>query len=103
MKGLAEVSSQHAVVSITGRVARNSYATESAKPFDSTEHPATRRYVSHMTLNCTRPCPADFTPRFWSASNDRYEVNTFDWFVKKVRIIPKIDDIGVSKGALSGR
>ncbi|KAL8938655.1 MAG: hypothetical protein Q9216_003775 [Gyalolechia sp. 2 TL-2023] len=63
MKGLAEVNSNNAVVSITGRVARVSVGTESAKPYDKTKHPTAKR--------------------FWSAANERHEVNTFDWFIKK--------------------
>ncbi|KAL8992491.1 MAG: hypothetical protein Q9188_007572, partial [Gyalolechia gomerana] len=76
MKGLAEVSSKSAVVSITGRVARNSFATESAKPYDKVKHPVTQR--------------------FWSAANDRFEVNTYDWFVKKVPKLTILDDYGDS-------
>ncbi|KAL8947714.1 MAG: hypothetical protein Q9222_006038 [Ikaeria aurantiellina] len=61
MKGLEEASTNGC--SVDGRIARNHYGTESAKDFDSTVYPLTQRY--------------------WSAANDRYEVNTYDWFVHK--------------------
>lgn len=39
MKGLAEVNPKFADVSVTGRVARYHYATESAKPYETRRHP----------------------------------------------------------------
>ncbi|KAL8837780.1 MAG: hypothetical protein Q9170_002398 [Blastenia crenularia] len=64
MKGLAEANSNNAVVTITGRIARNHYGTPSAKAFDSSLHLEEHRY--------------------WSTSNERDEVNTYDWFITKV-------------------
>ncbi|KAL8707785.1 MAG: hypothetical protein Q9220_007237 [cf. Caloplaca sp. 1 TL-2023] len=61
MKGLEEASLNGSTVN--GRVARNHYGTESAKEFDSTVHPPAQKY--------------------WSAANNRHEVNTYDWFVLK--------------------
>ncbi|KAL8721397.1 MAG: hypothetical protein Q9225_001912 [Loekoesia sp. 1 TL-2023] len=88
MKGLAEINPKTAVVGVSGRVARNHYGTESAKEYNDSIHPAGQR--------------------IWSPSNDRYEVNTYDWFVmkgdriteKKPIRLPYHMEFPVSDGAL---
>ncbi|KAL8904290.1 MAG: hypothetical protein Q9171_007106 [Xanthocarpia ochracea] len=66
LHGLAKHSPKDAEVAVVGRCAGVHYGTASAKEFDENEHPIAQR--------------------FQSAANSRYEVNTYDWFIAKVRL-----------------
>ncbi|KAL8971527.1 MAG: hypothetical protein Q9183_001011 [Haloplaca sp. 2 TL-2023] len=61
LKGLSEANARNAKVAISGRVARSSHGTDSAKPFDTKLHPPALQY--------------------WSDANQRYEIDTYDWFI----------------------
>ena len=81
MRGLAEVCPKSTTVGISGRFARCNYGTESAKEFDEKLHPVAQRSASHIIAANMQ---ADKISRVWSSVNNRYEVNTFDWFIEKV-------------------
>ncbi|KAL8967325.1 MAG: hypothetical protein Q9183_002971 [Haloplaca sp. 2 TL-2023] len=88
LKGLSEVSARNSKVAISGRVARSSHGTDSAKPFDMELHPPALRY--------------------WSGVNERYEIDTYDWFIhqgetikeKKSIRLPYHTEQPVKKGPL---
>ncbi|KAL8992611.1 MAG: hypothetical protein Q9169_006967, partial [Polycauliona sp. 2 TL-2023] len=67
IKALSEYSPKQAKVNIDGRATRCHYGTESAKEWDASVH--------------------EESQRIRSASNSRWEVNTYDWFVNKGAIV----------------
>ncbi|KAL8914395.1 MAG: hypothetical protein Q9172_007093 [Xanthocarpia lactea] len=61
--GLARHSPRDAEVAIDGHCPGVHYGTESAKEYNDKKHRGAQR--------------------FWSAANNRFEVNTYDWFITK--------------------
>ncbi|KAL8846467.1 MAG: hypothetical protein Q9221_008451 [Calogaya cf. arnoldii] len=63
IRGLEEAKSKKALGTVVGRIARYSYGTECAREYKASER-----------------CESD---RKWSNANNRWEVNTYEWFIKK--------------------
>ncbi|KAL9628542.1 MAG: hypothetical protein Q9204_005824 [Flavoplaca sp. TL-2023a] len=63
IRGLEEARSSRALGTVVGRIARYSYGTECAREYERSKHQK--------------------SDREWSKANNRWEVNTYEWFIKK--------------------
>ncbi|KAL9032255.1 MAG: hypothetical protein Q9180_006605 [Flavoplaca navasiana] len=65
IRGLEEARSSRALGTVVGRIARYSCGTECAREYERSKHQK--------------------SDREWSKANNRWEVNTYEWFIKKVK------------------